>query len=278
MAERHTQGRVMAGTIPVTINNQLSQFHAVGIEGTPTALALTGVVGDERDALSSADARRIAACWNYCESLDTNGMELAISIARPIKTFIDESIKKELELTAQRDQLLEALRELIGAYADKPCARSGLMDLLVTGEDINKARSAIANTTEGSTAPQSADYKKGFRDGMEYQERVEVDLLEALIKAKRAQEHALEVVRSYEEGGECSESGQFILEDLASIDAAIAKATGGGEFTPEQLAEPTITIQLPKGAIGAMVSRNGTTAKFYPVKHLPADDTEGGAA
>ena len=228
MAAQHTQGPVIAGTIPVTINNQLSQFHAVGIEATTTAVALTGVVGDERDALSSADARRIAACWNYCEDLDTNGMELAILIARPIKTFIDESIKKELELTAQRDQLREALRELIGPHwEDNPCTNSGLMDLLVTGEDINEARAAIANTTGGSTAPQSADYKKGFRDGMEYQERVEVDLLEALIKAKRAQEHALEVVRSYEEGGECSESGQFILEDLASIDAAIAKATGG---------------------------------------------------
>ena len=51
-----------------------------------------------------------------------------------------------------------------------------------------------------------------------------------------------------------------------------------GYITPEQLAKAMMTFQLPQGAIGAMVSRNGSTAKFYPVEHLPADDTEGGAA
>lgn len=62
-----------------------------------------------------ADTRRLAACWNYCEGLDTEGMERAVEIQRPVKAFIDESTKKELELLAQRDELLEALEDLLDA-------------------------------------------------------------------------------------------------------------------------------------------------------------------
>lgn len=68
---------------------------------------------------AEANARRLAACWNYCEGLDTDGMETATKIGQPIKAFIDEALVKELELIAQRDELLAALQRAIDeAVAD----------------------------------------------------------------------------------------------------------------------------------------------------------------
>jgi len=56
----------------------------------------------------------------------------------------------------------------------------------------------------------TADYKAGFRAGMEYQERVEIDLLDALIELL-----------------ECP-AGDYDYEDACKkAHAAIAKATGG---------------------------------------------------
>lgn len=64
------------------------------------------------EVTSMANSRRLAACWNYCEGLDTEGMERAVEMKRPAKVFTDESTKKELELLAQRDALLAALKDV----------------------------------------------------------------------------------------------------------------------------------------------------------------------
>lgn len=61
--------------------------------------------------LESANARRLAACWNWCDGQDTDGLELSVSIGRTAKHFIDEAYAKELKLIAQRGELLEALKE-----------------------------------------------------------------------------------------------------------------------------------------------------------------------
>ncbi len=73
----HTTSSLTPGTIPIVMpgTGKLINFHAVGIAETNTAVALTGIVGDARDALSAADARRLAACWNACQNIETEVLE-----------------------------------------------------------------------------------------------------------------------------------------------------------------------------------------------------------
>lgn len=78
-----------------------------------------------------ANARRLVACWNYCDGLDTDGMETAAKIDRPIKRYIDEAYAKELDLLAQRDELLAALKD---------CTTEEGPDQ----DALNRAREAIA--------------------------------------------------------------------------------------------------------------------------------------
>lgn len=105
MNARHTPGRL-------TLVTQYASPELRDASGE-----LVAVVAD----YEVADARRLTACWNYCEGLDAESMGRTVEMKRPAKVFIDEGIKKELELLAQRDALLEALREVaawdkIGAF------------------------------------------------------------------------------------------------------------------------------------------------------------------
>jgi hypothetical protein len=82
----HSQGRLAAGITNeiITIDGRASQQHCVGIEGQPQGLiAMLGHVGDELDAISAADARRLAACWNALqafstENIERNGIDLVV--------------------------------------------------------------------------------------------------------------------------------------------------------------------------------------------------------
>ena len=60
-----------------------------------------------------ANARRLVACWNYCEGLDTEGMEDSVKMGIPIKTFVDEAYAKELSSLAQREKLIVALKSIL---------------------------------------------------------------------------------------------------------------------------------------------------------------------
>lgn len=213
MAERHTQGRLTYREDGEWLVSLLQN-------------------GQQLPHTDDEKLRRLAACWNYCEGLDTEGIECSVDIDRPAKVVLDEFIKKELDLVFQRVQLLEALTELMGPYADNPCAHSGLMDLTVTGEDINNARAAIANANANGSieSSQNAYYKAGFRAGMEYQESVEVDLLEALTRVMDLDcpltgnpTHA-ELVEHWEYE---KTQGRGEADDRLFALAAIAKATGG---------------------------------------------------
>ena len=60
-------------------------------------------------ANDEANARRLVACWNWCEGQDTDGLALSVEFGRTAKHCIDEACAKELELIAQRDELLAEL-------------------------------------------------------------------------------------------------------------------------------------------------------------------------
>ena len=65
--------------------------------------------------LNEANARRLVACWNACQGLST---ELLEGITTGGDTLLDrfaQHQKTERELKAQRDQLLEALSQLVKA-------------------------------------------------------------------------------------------------------------------------------------------------------------------
>ena len=137
MTTPHTPGTAVAQAVNVTLGGTKAKYHAVGIHDTNVAIAITGLVDADDGAINEANAKRIAACWGYCEGLDTEGMQRAVEMGRTAKVFIDESIKKELELLAQRDELREALEFFLKWGR---CQRS---------ED--KARAAIAKTEEAIT-------------------------------------------------------------------------------------------------------------------------------
>ena len=60
--------------------------------------------------------------------------------------LVAETRDANARLIAAAPDLLEALKELLGPYVDKPSETTGMMDLLVCGEDIDAARAAIAKS------------------------------------------------------------------------------------------------------------------------------------
>lgn len=125
MNAQHTPGRL-------TVRGGYSIYADDG--KTPVAdTCLTNSVPDNDEA----NARRLVACWNWCEGQDTDGLELSTKIGRTAKDFITEAYAKELELIAQRDELLAALK-----LAERHCPVGSTAEIL--------ARAAIAKT-EGVT-------------------------------------------------------------------------------------------------------------------------------
>lgn len=57
---------------------------------------------------AEANAHRIVACVNWCVGNSTEGMVRAVEIGRPYAVERDSAIARELELIAQRDELLAA--------------------------------------------------------------------------------------------------------------------------------------------------------------------------
>lgn len=92
-----------AGTILIRdVAGNLINHHCVGVIGTRTANALTGVVGDEKDQLSEADAKRIELCVNACAGIDN-------------ESLADDCVKKMRE---DRDFLLEQKNEFKDLSSD----------------------------------------------------------------------------------------------------------------------------------------------------------------
>lgn len=83
--------------------------------------------------VTEANARRLVACWNACEGLDTDKLErFGLGTAFGSEIF---------ELRAQRDELLEAVNRLLS------WERTGHQ---VRSEDIAFAQQAIARVEGGA--------------------------------------------------------------------------------------------------------------------------------
>lgn len=74
------------------------------MQDTKVAIAITGKFDKPDSDISEANARRIAACWNACEGIETDRLEEAPPL-RNLAEHVDLVV-------AQRDKLLELLNEL----------------------------------------------------------------------------------------------------------------------------------------------------------------------
>lgn len=107
MTTPHTPGAAVAQAVNVTLGGTQAKYHAVGIDGTNVAVAITGLVDADDGAINEANARRIAACWNACEGIPTEELEPSEYGQHIIDTGLEIG-----KLTAQRDALLEALTRI----------------------------------------------------------------------------------------------------------------------------------------------------------------------
>lgn len=92
----------------ITIGEVQQEFFVAGIPETTKAVAITGAVLDEKNHDQSIeDARRIAACWNVCDGLDTDYIEYAArtnNFVGHVQWLISErdSLKTELANSQER--------------------------------------------------------------------------------------------------------------------------------------------------------------------------------
>lgn len=92
--------------------------------------------GHAVDAQSEANARRIAACWNACEGLDTGLLKNITTLGDTLASRFRMRDKVERDLQAQRDELLAALKGMLEVFGDE----FGMGDSSVCDD----ARAAIA--------------------------------------------------------------------------------------------------------------------------------------
>lgn len=87
--------------------------------------------------MRSEDARRIVACWNACEGLSTEAIETIAALGGVL-----HKMPVAAGLVVQRDELLNALRELVEAVEDNE--RDSLRELIVAHAAIAKATGEAA--------------------------------------------------------------------------------------------------------------------------------------
>lgn len=119
MTAPHTQGRLVVGE---RVGDRVQLKHTHG--DVPGAISLVVAQVTAREswrAEGEANARRLAACWNACEGLETSWLE-----GVKLGDFPVTGVHKELEeAMAERDQLraeLEAARALLAEKFEAPPA------------------------------------------------------------------------------------------------------------------------------------------------------------
>jgi hypothetical protein len=122
MNAQHTQGRASLDTKGIGID--LPNHIPIDIGQHAAAAQVVWKMEDyERSPHCEETARRLVACWNACEGVETEVLE---SYPAPLS-----------ELRAQRDELLEALENMLKNGADYTATRDA-------------ARAAIAKVKGGA--------------------------------------------------------------------------------------------------------------------------------
>lgn len=93
-----TQGASNAGKTCVWLGGATEPPHEMGPDTTWI------------DCNTEANARRIAACWNACEGLDTGLLKNITTLGDTLASRFRMRDKVERDLQAQRDELLTALQ------------------------------------------------------------------------------------------------------------------------------------------------------------------------
>lgn len=98
-----TQGASSAGKTRVWLGGATEPPHEMGPDTTWI------------DCNTEANARRIAACWNACEGLDTGLLKNITTLGDTLASRFRMRDKVERDLQAQRDELLTALQLILSA-------------------------------------------------------------------------------------------------------------------------------------------------------------------
>ena len=126
MSAQHTQGRV-----------KVQHPHA-GERGYEVAFE----PGLEQlcQNITEANARRLAACWNACDGISTEALEVPGIIQQRIESACGELY----EVKRQRDELLAALRMVMACAGDISAAPDGLLEMALDDGDEETRRQANA--------------------------------------------------------------------------------------------------------------------------------------
>lgn len=96
---------------------------------------------------TAADARRLVACWNACQGISTEDLDLHYN-AGGLDAALDEaSLRSQVAVTQQRDALLSALELVLGEFC-----LDGHGGEFEDGEHpyVDQARAAIASVKGGA--------------------------------------------------------------------------------------------------------------------------------
>ena len=123
-----TQGASSAGKTCVWLGGATEPPHEMGPDTTWI------------DCNTEANARRIAACWNACEGIDTGMLENITTLGDTLASRFRMRDKVERDLSAQRDELLAALIAITTTRCDG-------MDITPINDAWDMATAAIAKAT-----------------------------------------------------------------------------------------------------------------------------------
>lgn len=130
----HTPGRIRYYE-----NGEANSYALLEVDADDRWLLTMLHNGTDATERQIANIRRLVACWNACEGIKTGILESVTQVGDTLLKRFAERDKIELELTTQRDELLEALKALVD-YLDE---RTGDTE----NRPLENARAAIAKAT-----------------------------------------------------------------------------------------------------------------------------------
>lgn len=101
MSEKHTPGRLAANPI---------QPNQIATADARREIARATILSSHHE--TAANARRIVACWNACEGISTEALELGA-----IQDRIASACGELYEVKRQRDELLQAIKNLVSVFS-----------------------------------------------------------------------------------------------------------------------------------------------------------------